>query len=54
MELISSLGFVKIKKADEGDSKDQIIKNLKEGFSNMKKIDEGKIKSTTAEDFLDE
>ena len=52
MELIKSLDFVQV--ADEGDAKEEIIANLKEGFNEMKLYKEGKIKGTPLKDFLDE
>ena len=52
MELIKSLDFVQIE--DEGDSKEEIISNLKEGFMEMKAFKEGKTKGTPIEDFLNE
>lgn len=54
MELMKSLGFVKVAKADEGDSKEEIEANLRQGFREMKQIEEGKLKVTPAKDFLDE
>lgn len=52
LELIKSLDFVQIE--DEGDSKEKIIANLKEGFREMKAFKEGKTKGTPIEDFLNE
>jgi hypothetical protein len=52
LELIKSLDFVQIE--DEGDSKEEIIANLKEGFREMKAFKEGKTKGTPIEDFLNE
>ncbi len=54
MELIKSLGFVKVEKVGEGDSKEEIVENLKRGFEEMKLIKEGKLKTTPAKDFLNE
>jgi len=54
MELVKSLGFVKIRKAGEGDSGEEIIENLTQGFSEMQKIRKGSLKTTPAKDFLNE
>ena len=55
LELIRSIGFVKIKKADdEGDSKEAVIENLKNGFEEMKLFKNGKKKGTPLKDFLNE
>jgi hypothetical protein len=51
MELVQSLDFVEL---DEGDSKEEIIANLKEGFKEMKAFKEGKVKGTPLQDFLNE
>lgn len=52
LKLIKSLGFVDIKKVDEGDSKEDIVANLNQGFREMQLIKEGKLKTTSAKDFL--
>ncbi len=54
MKLIKSLGFVDIKEVDEGDSKEAIVENLKQGFKEMQLIKDGKLKTTSAKDFLNE
>lgn len=54
MKLIKNLGFVKVESVDDGDSKEDIIKNLKKGFEEMKLYKEGKKKGTPIEEFLDE
>lgn len=54
MKLIKTLGFVKVEKTGEGDSKEDIIKNLKQGFEEMKLFKEGKKQGTPLKDFLDE
>ena len=54
MELIQCLGFVKVEKTDAGDSKEEIIANLKSGFAEMKLIKEGKMQGTPLKDFLNE
>ncbi|MDX2002679.1 MAG: hypothetical protein SFW35_09605 [Chitinophagales bacterium] len=40
--------------ADEGDTKEEIVKNLKKGFEEMKLFKEGKTKGTALKDFLNE
>ena len=51
MELIKSLDFVQI---DEGgDSKKAIVDNIKKGLEEVKLAKEGKLKTTSAKDFLD-
>ena len=52
MELVKNLDFVQVE--DKGDSKEEIVANLKEGFNEMKLYKEGKIKGTKLEDFLNE
>lgn len=52
MELVKSLGFVEIE--EKGDSREEVIANLKEGFKEMKLYKEGKMKGTPLKDFLDE
>jgi hypothetical protein len=41
MELMKSLDFVQLEE-DDGDTKEEIIANLKEGFKEMKRYREGK------------
>ena len=52
MELIESLGFVQVR--EEGDAKEEVIANLREGFKEMELIKQGKSKGTPLNDFLDE
>jgi hypothetical protein len=55
MELIRSIGFVKIEKTDdEADLREAIIDNLKDGFKEMKQFRDGKKKGTPLKDFLNE
>ena len=54
MKLVKSLGFVRVEKADDGDSKEEIMENLTKGFEEMKLFKEGKIKGTPLKDFLNE
>lgn len=54
MSLMKNLGFVKVEVVDDGDSKEEVIKNIKQGFEEMKLIKDGKSKGTPLKDFLDE
>lgn len=54
MELIKNLGFVKIEKEEEGDSREEIVRSIRSGFKDMKRHNEGKLKTTPAQDFLNE
>lgn len=38
----------------EGDLKEEITENLKQGFRELKQYKEGKLQTTAAKDFLDE
>ena len=53
MELVKNLDFVQLKE-DDGDSKEEIISNLKQGFKELKLYKQGKLKTTPAKEFLDE
>lgn len=52
MELINSLDFVHVE--DEGDTKEEIIANLEQGFKEMKAIHERKMEATPLQKFLNE
>jgi len=52
MELIKNLDFVQID--NEEDSKTSILSNIKKGLEEVKLAKQGKLKTTTAEDFLNE
>ena len=52
IELVKNLDFVQME--EMGDTKEEIIANLKEGFKEMKQFKEGRLKGTPLEDFLDE
>lgn len=55
MDLIKNFDFVKVKEEeDEGDSKEEIIANIRTGLQELKMIEEGKMKSTPFKQFLDE
>jgi len=50
MELINSLDFVHVE--EEGDTKEEIIANLEQGFKGMKAIKERKMEATPLQKFL--
>lgn len=52
MELIKSLDFVQVK--EDGDSKEDILNNIKKGLEEVKLARQGKLKTTPARDFLNE
>jgi hypothetical protein len=52
LELVKSFDFVQID--DEGDSKKAILKNIKQGLDEVKLAKQGKLKTTSAKDFLNE
>jgi hypothetical protein len=51
MELIKCLDFVQI---DEADSKEAIIANIRNGLKEVDLSRQGKLKTTSAQDFLNE
>jgi len=53
LELIKSLDFVQIQDYEE-DSKEEIEANVREGFEELQKYKKGKLKTTSAKDFIDE
>ncbi|MEM6263924.1 MAG: hypothetical protein AAGI38_15525 [Bacteroidota bacterium] len=52
LELIQNLDFVEIE--EDGDSREAIMVNLKQGLEEVKLADQGKLLTTPAKDFLDE
>jgi len=52
MELIKNLDFLKVD--GDGDSKQSILNNIKIGLEEVKLAKQGKLKTTPAEDFLNE
>jgi len=52
LELIKSLDFVQIQDYEE-DSKEEIEANVREGFEELQKYKKGKLKTTSAKDFID-
>ena len=54
VELAKNLHYVKKIETDDEPAKEEIIKNLKKGFEEMKLFKKGKLKTTPAKDFLNE
>ena len=54
MNLVKNLGFVKIEKEEEGDSKEEIVRSIRSGLEDMQRHNEGKLKTTPTKDFLNE
>ena len=54
VELTKNLHYVKKIETDEAPSKQQVINNLKQGFKEMALIKNGKLKTTSLNDFLNE
>ena len=52
IELVRSLDFVQID--DDGDSKEAILSNIKNGLEEVKLARQGKLKTTPAKGFLNE
>ncbi len=54
LELVKNLHYVKKIELDNEPSKEDIVENIKEGFKEMKLIKQGKLKTTSLNDFLNE
>lgn len=54
IKLMNSLNFVHIIHDNAGDSKEEIVANLTQGFKELKRYRQGKLKTIPAKDFLDE
>jgi uncharacterized protein YlbG (UPF0298 family) len=54
VQLAKSLRYVKKIETDEEDTKEKIVTNLKKGFEEMQLIKQGKLKTTSLNDFLNE
>ncbi|MEO6405765.1 MAG: hypothetical protein ABIY51_07115 [Ferruginibacter sp.] len=52
--LAKSLNYVKKIETDEEPTKGDILNNIKRGFEEMKLIKQGKLKTTSLKDFLNE
>ena len=51
--LVKNFDFVQIEEI-EGDSKKDILENLTQGFKDLKLYKQGKLKTSSAKDFLNE
>lgn len=55
MELVNNLGFVKSVELDNDEpTREQILDNIKAGLDEVKLFKNGKLKTTSAKDFLNE
>lgn len=54
IELVKRLGFVKLKKADDEPTKEQILQDIEESVEQVKQIKAGKLKGIRAKDLLKE
>ena len=54
LELIENLSFVEVEDDEIIDSEEEVLKNIEQGFKEVKLIQEGKLKSRLAKEFLDE
>ena len=54
MELIKGLDFVKVADKDADDNKEAVLANLKKGVQEVKLYKQGKLKTTSAQAFLNE
>ncbi len=54
IELIENLDYVKRIETDDAPTKEETLKNIKNGFAEMQMYNEGKLKTTSLNDFLNE
>lgn len=59
LELVNSFPYVKTQtitpdEVQDGDSREDILKNIKKGLEEVKLAKQGKLKTTSAKDFLNE
>ena len=54
MELLQNFDFVQIRQEDEGDTDEEILANIKQGFIEMELVKRGKMKAKPIKDLLDE
>ncbi len=54
LTFIKSLDFIKVENQSEEPTKIEILKNIKDGLTEVKMHSEGKIKLQSARDFLNE
>jgi len=52
LELIKNFSFIQIENISDGDSKEQVLLNLKQGFKDMQAIKKNKLKTFPAEALL--
>lgn len=54
-DLIKNFSFVKVQNSDAGeDTDEQVIANIRQGVKEMRLVEEGKLKSRPAREFLSE
>ena len=53
MELVNNLGLEKVKE-ESMNASDEVLKGIEQGFTEVKLIQEGKMKGTPLKDFLHE
>lgn len=54
VQLAKNLAYVKKIETDDEPTKEEIIENLKKGFEEMRLFKEGKLKTTSAKELLNE
>ena len=54
LELIENLSFVEVEDDKAVDSEKKVLKSIEQGFKEVKMVQEGKLKSRPAKEFLDE
>ena len=54
IELAKNLHYVKKIETDDEPTKEDVISNIKKGFEEMQLFKKGKLKTTSAKDFLNE
>ena len=54
MELLENFDFVKVVEENDGDSREEIIANLKQAAIDLKLIKEGKLETRPLKEFLNE
>jgi len=53
LELIKNFSFIQIENISDGDSKEQVLLNLKQGFKDMQAIKKNKLKTFPVEALFD-
>ena len=54
MDIVRNFDFVKVGNVDNGDTKEAILANIKTGLEEIKLIEQGKLKASPANKFLNE